>query len=62
MVVTPNSPLRGWDGYHSDSFFSGIVIRFSKDGMHYRWDHAYSPDPMGPISFLLQLPMSVYIT
>ena len=19
MVVTPNSPLRGWDGYHSDS-------------------------------------------
>ena len=23
--------FNGWDGYHSDSFFSGIVIRISDD-------------------------------
>jgi hypothetical protein len=26
------SPLRQWDGYMSDSFFSGIVVRYSADG------------------------------
>lgn len=25
------NPLRKWDGYCSDSFFSGIVVRFSED-------------------------------
>jgi hypothetical protein len=28
------SPLRKWDGYLSDSFFSGLVIRFSDDFDH----------------------------
>lgn len=25
------SPLRAWDGYQDDSFFSGIVIRWTQD-------------------------------
>jgi hypothetical protein len=25
------SPIRAWDGYISDSFFSGIVVRFCDD-------------------------------
>jgi hypothetical protein len=25
-----------WDGYHSDSFFSGVVIRLSKDGERFQ--------------------------
>lgn len=24
--------LAGWDGYHGDSFFSGVVIRLTDDG------------------------------
>jgi hypothetical protein len=28
------NPLRKWDGYLSDSFFSGIVVRYSKDMDH----------------------------
>lgn len=28
--------LRGWHGYASDSFFSGIVIRVSDDGDQYQ--------------------------
>jgi hypothetical protein len=30
------SPLRQWDGYLSDSFFSGIVVRFMPES---DWDH-----------------------
>lgn len=26
-----DSPLAAWDGYISDSFFSGVVVRFSRD-------------------------------
>lgn len=26
-----DNPLRGWDGYVSDSFFSGVVVRFVDD-------------------------------
>lgn len=25
------NPLRRWDGYHSDSFFSGLVVRYVND-------------------------------
>lgn len=35
MVIENNSDLKDWDGYQSDSFFSGIVIRLSKDGSQY---------------------------
>lgn len=28
------NPLRKWDGYHSDSFFSGIVIRYDRECEH----------------------------
>lgn len=28
--------LEGWDGYASDSYFSGVVIRVSKDGERYK--------------------------
>lgn len=30
--VPENNPLAGWHGYASDSYFSGVVIRLSKDG------------------------------
>jgi hypothetical protein len=33
-----DSPLRAWDGYQSDSFFSGIVVRFARDGDTPDWD------------------------
>lgn len=26
----------GWDGYHGDSYFSGIVIKLSPDGEQYQ--------------------------
>jgi len=28
-------PLAGWDGYISDSYFSGVVIKVSRDGERY---------------------------
>jgi hypothetical protein len=28
----PANPLKGWHGYHSDSYFSGIAIKISDDG------------------------------
>ena len=31
MRCDDNSPFNGWHGYHSDSFFSGILIRLSDD-------------------------------
>lgn len=27
----PNSPFTGWAGYSSDSFFSGILVKFPPD-------------------------------
>jgi hypothetical protein len=36
-----DNPLRGWHGYMSDSFFSGLIVRFTDDyesvvvGMYY---------------------------
>lgn len=27
--------LKGWDGYRSDSYFSGIVVKISDDGEQY---------------------------
>lgn len=31
MQTPKDSPLSEWDGYSSDSFFSGIVIKYSPD-------------------------------
>ena len=25
------SPVKGWDGYHSDSYFSGMLVRYVED-------------------------------
>lgn len=30
------SPFNGWNGYHGDSFFSGVVIKLSDDGEQYQ--------------------------
>ena len=27
-----NTDLAGWHGYHSDSFFSGVLVKLSDDG------------------------------
>ena len=32
VTVLPESPFSGWDGYHADSYFSGVLIRVSDDG------------------------------
>lgn len=32
MLSAHDMPFKGWDGYSSDSFFSGIVIRLVDDG------------------------------
>jgi hypothetical protein len=31
MTILNNPDLAGWDGYASDSYFSGVVIKLSKD-------------------------------
>jgi hypothetical protein len=31
-----HSEFNGWDGYSSDSFFSGILIKLSDDGEEYK--------------------------
>lgn len=31
-----DNPLTDWHGHHSDSFFSGVVIRTSSDGEMYQ--------------------------
>ncbi len=36
LRIDNNSPLIGWDGYLSDSFFSGVVIKCSRDCEGYR--------------------------
>ena len=32
MRVDNNAPFKGWDGYHSDSFFSGVLVKYSNCG------------------------------
>lgn len=27
-----NTPFKGWDGYHNDSFFSGVLVKYSECG------------------------------
>ena len=31
LRIEPRSPLLGWDGYQSDSFFSGLVLKWARD-------------------------------
>lgn len=31
MRIGENSPLSGWHGYASDSYFSGIVVKYCND-------------------------------
>ena len=33
MRIGNDAPFKGWDGYHSDSFFSGVLVRY-EDGGH----------------------------
>lgn len=33
--------FKGWDGYQSDSYFSGIVIKISSDGEKYKIGRYY---------------------
>lgn len=37
MRIDPHAPdfMKGWDGYSSDSFFSGILLKYSRDGDQY---------------------------
>lgn len=42
MVVPKSSGLGAWDGYHGDSYFSGIVIKLSSDGERYKIGMYYS--------------------
>lgn len=37
-----NSKIEGWDGIHHDSFYSGVVIKISKDGEEYQVGTAIS--------------------
>jgi hypothetical protein len=30
--VTKDSPFKGWDGYYSDSFFSGVLVKLVDGG------------------------------
>jgi hypothetical protein len=32
--LSPTSPFAGWDGYITDSFFSGVVVKFTPDYEH----------------------------
>ena len=32
MRVGNNALFTGWDGYHSDSFFSGVLVKYSSCG------------------------------
>ena len=38
MRISPDMPaaMKKWDGYLSDSFFSGILIKLSDDGDQYK--------------------------
>lgn len=41
-VLKDMTPLEGWDGYKNDSFFSGVVIKLSRDGEEYQVGTFYS--------------------
>ena len=32
----PDDAMAYWDGYHGDSYFSGVVIKISRDGEQYQ--------------------------
>ena len=32
MRIGNDTPFKGWDGYHSDSFFSGVLVKYSTCG------------------------------
>ena len=34
--VQLDNPLKAWQGYSSDSYFSGIVVNYSTDGEQYQ--------------------------
>ena len=34
--VNPPEFMKGWDGYISDSFFSGVLIKISDDNEEYQ--------------------------
>ena len=36
MRIENNPALNGWQGYSSDSFFSGVLINISDDGERYQ--------------------------
>jgi hypothetical protein len=36
MNVPDTETFKGWDGYSSDSAFSGVLIKISKDGEEYK--------------------------
>lgn len=36
MTASGNPALKGWDGYASDSYFSGTLIKLSSDGEQYK--------------------------
>jgi hypothetical protein len=37
-----DSPFKGWDAYAGDSYFSGVVIKVSRDGERYQIGTYYS--------------------
>lgn len=36
FMPAPQDVFPGWDGIHNDTFFSGILIKFSPDGEQYQ--------------------------
>ena len=42
MNLAGFEPMKGWDGYSGDSFFSGVVIKVSPDGEQYQVGTYYS--------------------
>ena len=42
MSVTGMVDLAGWHGYSSDSYFSGVLIKLSRDGEEYMVGRYYS--------------------
>ncbi len=36
FMHAPGQEFAGWDGYHGDSYFSGVLIQLSPDGEEYR--------------------------
>ena len=42
MRIEKNSDLKDWDGYSSDSYFSGILIKFCEDNDYVIMGRYYS--------------------